>query len=121
VPLIDGGTVRLPRVVGMGRALDLILTGRAVPAEEALSMGLVNRVVEDGQALAAAQALAAQIAGFPQACLRADRASAHAQWGLPLDLALQQEGAGGYPVVEDEGLQGAARFAAGAGRHGEPA
>ena len=121
VPLIDGGTVRLPRVVGMGRALDLILTGRAVQAEEALSMGLVNRVVEDGQALAAAQALAAQIAGFPQACLRADRASAHAQWGLPLDLALQQEGAGGYPVVEDEGLQGAARFAAGAGRHGEPA
>ena len=121
VPLIDGGTVRLPRVVGMGRALDLILTGRAVPAEEALSMGLVNRVVEDGQALAAAQALAAQIAGFPQACLRADRASAFAQWSLPLDLALQQEGAGGYSVVEDEGLQGAARFAAGAGRHGEPA
>jgi enoyl-CoA hydratase len=121
VPLIDGGTVRLPRVVGMGRALDLILTGRAVPAEEALSMGLVNRVVEDGQALAAAQALAAQIAGFPQACLRADRASAFAQWNLPLDQALQQEGAGGYRVVGEEGLQGAARFAGGAGRHGEPA
>jgi enoyl-CoA hydratase len=121
VPLIDGGTVRLPRVVGMGRALDLILTGRAVPAEEALSMGLVNRVVEDGQALAAAQALAAQIAGFPQACLRADRASAFEQWNLPLDQALQQEGAGGYRVVEEEELQGAARFAGGAGRHGEPA
>jgi enoyl-CoA hydratase len=121
VPLIDGGTVRLPRVVGMGRALDLILTGRAVPAEEALSMGLVNRVVEDGQALAAAQALAAQIAGFPQACLRADRASAFEQWNLPLDQALQQEGAGGYRVVEEEGLQGAARFTGGAGRHGEPA
>ena len=121
VPLIDGGTVRLPRVVGMGRALDLILTGRAVPAEEALSMGLVNRVVEDGQALPAAQALAAQIAGFPQACLRADRASTFAQWGLPLDQALQQEGAGGYRVVEEEGLPGAARFTGGAGRHGEPA
>jgi enoyl-CoA hydratase len=121
VPLIDGGTVRLPRVVGMGRALDLILTGRAVPAEEALSMGLVNRVVEDGQALAAAQALAAQIAGFPQACLRADRASAFAQWNLPLDQALLQEGAGGYRVVGEEGLQGAARFTGGAGRHGEPA
>jgi enoyl-CoA hydratase len=92
-----------------------------VPAEEALSMGLVNRVVEDGQALAAAQALAAQIAGFPQTCLRADRASAFAQWSLPLDQALRQEGAGGYRVVEEEGLQGAARFTGGAGRHGEPA
>ncbi|MEI6025776.1 MAG: crotonase/enoyl-CoA hydratase family protein [Betaproteobacteria bacterium] len=121
VPLIDGGTVRLPRVVGMGRALDLILTGRAVEAEEALSMGLVNRVVADGQALATAQALAAQIAGYPQACLRADRASALAQWGLPTGQALQQEGAGGYQVVHDEGVPGAARFASGAGRHGEPA
>ena len=121
VPLIDGGTVRLPRTVGMGRALDLIITGRAVDAQEALSMGLVNRVVDDGQALAAAQALAAEIAGFPQRCMRADRASAYAQWGQPMAEALRQEGAGGYRAVLEEGLQGAARFAGGAGRHGEPA
>jgi enoyl-CoA hydratase len=118
VPLIDGGTVRLPRLVGMGRALDLILTGRAVAADEALAMGLVNRVVEDGTALAEAQALARQIAAFPQACMRADRAAAHAQWDLPLADALRQEGAGGFSVVAAEGLGGAARFAAGAGRHG---
>ena len=118
VPLIDGGTVRLPRLVGMGRALDLILTGRAVSADEALQMGLANRVVDDGQALAQAQALAAQIAAFPQRCMRADRASAFAQWDLPLRDALRQEGAGGYPVVFEEGVAGAARFAAGAGRHG---
>jgi enoyl-CoA hydratase len=118
VPLIDGGTVRLPRVVGMGRALDLILTGRAVAADEALAMGLAHRVVDDGQALSTAQALAGQIAAFPQACLRADRTSAFAQWNLPLAQALQQEGAGGYPVVEAESIAGAARFANGAGRHG---
>jgi len=118
VPLIDGGTVRLPRVVGMGRALDLILTGRAVAADEALAMGLANRVVDDGQALSTAQALAGQIAAFPQACLRADRTSVFAQWDLPLAQALQQEGAGGYPVVEAESIAGAARFAGGAGRHG---
>jgi len=121
VPLIDGGTVRLPRIVGAGRALDMILTGRAVPADEALTFGLVNRVVEDGGALAAAQALAAQIAEFPQACLRADRASAIRQWDLPLEDALRLEGAGGFAVVAAEGLAGARRFAAGAGRHGEPA
>jgi enoyl-CoA hydratase len=118
VPLIDGGTVRLPRLVGMGRALDLILTGRAVSADEALQMGLANRVVDDGRALAEAQALAAQIAAFPQRCMRADRASAYAQWDLPLREALRNEGAGGYPVVFEEGVAGAARFAAGAGRHG---
>jgi enoyl-CoA hydratase len=118
VPLIDGGTVRLPRIVGMGRALDLILTGRPVPADEALAMGLAQRVVPDGQALAAAQALAREIAAFPQGCLRADRASAFAQWDLPLDEALQREGAGGFPMVEAEAKAGAARFAAGDGRHG---
>ena len=119
VPLIDGGTVRLPRVVGMGRALDLILTGRAVPADEALAMGLANRVVDDGQALATAQALALQIAGFPQQCMQADRASAYAQWDLPLAQALQQEGAAGHASALAEGIAGAARFAAGAGRHGQ--
>jgi enoyl-CoA hydratase len=118
VPLIDGGTVRLPRIVGMGRALDLILSGRAVGADEALAMGLANRVVDDGAALQAAQALAQQIAGFPQACMRADRASAFAQWTLPMAEALRQEGAGGYPVIAAESISGAARFAAGAGRGG---
>lgn len=121
VPLIDGGTVRLPRIVGQGRALDLILTGRAVPADEALAMGLANRVVPDGQALAAALDLAAQIAAFPQRCMNADRASALAQWDWPLDEALRREGRGGQAVVFAEGLGGAARFAAGAGRHGEAA
>ena len=118
VPLIDGGTVRLPRIVGMGRALDLILTGRAVGAAEALALGLVNRVVEDGSALTQAQRLALQIAEFPQACMLADRASAHTQWDLPLAQALEKEGAAGFAVVFAEGLDGAARFAAGAGRHG---
>ena len=118
VPLIDGGTVRLPRIVGMGRALDLILTGRPVGADEALAIGLATLVVDDGQALAAAQALAARIAAFPQACLLADRASAFAQWELPLAEALRREGAGGYPVIAAEAVAGAARFSAGAGRHG---
>ena len=121
VPLIDGGTVRLPRIVGAGRALDMILTGRAVDADEALSFGLVNRVVDDGAALATAQALAADIAAFPQACLRADRASAIGQWDLSLDEALRVEGMRGFDVVAAEGLAGAERFAAGAGRHGESA
>jgi enoyl-CoA hydratase len=121
VPLIDGGTVRLPRIVGMARALDLILTGRAVAADEALAMGLANRVVDDGAALAEAQALARRIAGFPPRCTNADRASAYAQWELPLADALRAEGAGGFPVIAAEALAGAARFAAGAGRHGNPA
>lgn len=121
VPLIDGGTVRLPRIVGQARALDMILTGRAVAADEALAFGLVNRLVDDGQALAAAQGLAGQIAAFPQRCMRADRASALAQWDWPLEDALAHEGAGGYAVVMEEGLAGAARFAAGAGRHGRSA
>ncbi len=119
VPLIDGGTVRLPRVVGAGRALDMILTGRAVLADEALAMGLANRVVPDGQALATAQALAREIAAFPHQCLRADRASAITQWDLPLHQALVAEGAAGHPIIEAESRAGAARFAAGAGRSGQ--
>ncbi len=118
VPLIDGGTVRLPRTVGMGRALDLILTGRPVGAAEALAMGLVNRTTPPGGALAAAQQLAQDIAAFPQQCMLADRASAYAQWSLPLAEALRSEGAHGVPIVFAEGERGAARFAAGAGRHG---
>lgn len=120
VPLIDGGTVRLPRIVGMGRALDMILTGRAVPADEAFAMGLASRVVEPGESLRAAQQLAREIAAFPQQCMRTDRASAYAQWDLPLAEALCQEGAHGTPIVFAEGVTGAARFAGGAGRHGQP-
>lgn len=119
VPLIDGGTVRLPRIVGQGRALDMILTGRPVSADEALTIGLATRVVDDGQALAAARALARELAALPQRCMNADRASALAQWDWPLAEALRREGEGGYAAVFEEGLAGAARFAAGAGRHGE--
>lgn len=119
VPLIDGGTVRLPRLIGMGRALDMILTGRAVDAAEALQMGLVNRVVANGTALQAAKELAHQIAGFPQQCMLADRESAYRQWDLPLDEALRREGERGYRVVFEEGVAGAARFSGGAGRHGD--
>ena len=119
VPLIDGGTVRLPRIVGMGRALDLILTGRPVGADEALAMGLVNRVVPCGGALQAALRLAHELAAFPQQCLLADRASAYAQWDLPLAEALRHDGVQGVPMVAAEGAAGAARFAGGAGRHGQ--
>ncbi|MDX1756089.1 MAG: crotonase/enoyl-CoA hydratase family protein [Marinobacter sp.] len=118
VPLIDGGTVRLPRLVGQGRAMDMILTGRPVYADEALQIGLANRVVPDGEGLVSALALAEEIAGFPQQCLRADRLSAYGQWDMPLPDALRHEGAEGYPVVFEEAIQGAARFAKGAGRHG---
>jgi enoyl-CoA hydratase len=119
VPLIDGGSVRLPRIIGQGRALDLILTGRPVHAEEALQMGLVNRVVPPGQARAQAEALALEIAGFPQRCMLADRASAYGQWDLPVDEALRAEFRGGMAVIESgETLAGARRFREGAGRHG---
>jgi enoyl-CoA hydratase len=119
VPLIDGGTVRLPRIVGMGRALDMILTGRAVDAAEAQAMGLVNRVTPKGAALATALELAAQIASFPQQCMLTDRRSAYEQWDLPLAQALRLEGARGTPMVFAEGEAGARRFSAGAGRHGD--
>jgi len=118
VPLIDGGTVRLPRLVGMGHAMDLLLTGRKVAAAEALQMGLCNRVVPSGTAREAALVLAHQLAAFPQKTMLADRQSAYAQWDLPLPQALQQEWDRGKRCIS-EGLQGAARFAAGQGRHGE--
>jgi enoyl-CoA hydratase len=118
VPLIDGGTVRLPRLIGMGHAMDLILTGRKVEAAEALQMGLCNRVVPRGQAREAALLLARQLAAFPQKTMRADRQSAYTQWDLPLPQALQQEWVRGKDCIAD-GLQGAARFADGQGRHGK--
>lgn len=118
VPLIDGGTVRLPRLIGMGHAMDLILTGRKVDAAEALRIGLANRVVPPGQAREAALELARQLAAFPQATMRADRESALRQWDLPLGEALLQEWQRGRERIPDA-LAGAQRFAAGQGRHGK--
>ena len=121
VPLIDGGTVRLPRLIGLSRALDLILTGRAVRADEALAIGLVHRVVPKGCAREAAEALAAEIAAFPQTCLRADRMSAYEQHDRALEAALANELRRGLePLASGEALSGATRFASGAGRHGKP-
>jgi enoyl-CoA hydratase len=119
VPLIDGGTVRLPRLIGQSRAMDLILTGRPVDAAEALHIGLANRVVPAGQARAAAEELAASLAAFPQQCLRGDRASALSQFGLDEQAALAAEFAGAAAALTEETQSGAARFAAGAGRHGD--
>ena len=119
VPLIDGGTVRLPRLVGHSRAMDLILTGRPVSADEALAMGLANRVVPEGEALNAALALAEQLAAYPQNCLRSDRLSAYEQWDLDYTKAMQNEFRRGMDVIESrETVEGAQRFASGKGRHG---
>jgi enoyl-CoA hydratase len=120
VPLIDGGTVRLPRLIGHGRALDMILTGRPVPAGEALAWGLANRVVPKGQARGAAEALAAEIAAFPPACMKSDRLSAYEQWDLPQVEALMNELRHGLETIEaGETAAGIARFVQGEGRHGK--
>jgi enoyl-CoA hydratase len=120
VPLIDGGTVRLPRLIGHSRAMDLILTGRSVGAREALQMGLANRVVSDGTALSAALELAGELSRFPQNCLRSDRLSACEQWGLSLEEALANEFRRGLEVIASrETVTGATRFAQGRGRHGD--
>ncbi|MES2883708.1 MAG: crotonase/enoyl-CoA hydratase family protein [Pseudomonadota bacterium] len=120
VPLIDGGTVRLPRMIGMSRALDLILTGRPVAADEALQMGLANRVVAAGEALAAAEQLALQIAAFPQTCMRGDRQSAYQQWGMDEAAAIRNEFTHGMKTLQSgETVAGAGRFSGGSGRHGQ--
>jgi enoyl-CoA hydratase len=119
VPLIDGGTVRLPRLIGLSRALDLILTGRAVKADEALAIGLANRVVPDGESRTAAEALAREIARFPQDCMRNDRRSAHEQFALELDEAIRHEFTlGGKSLASPELAGGLGRFRGGQGRHG---
>ena len=118
VPLIDGGTVRLPRLIGQSRALDMILTGREVGARAALDWGLANRLVPQGQALPEAIALAQLLARFPQTCLRSDRKSSYEQWGLDIAEALVNEGERGLPALQAEARSGAARFAEGKGRGG---
>jgi enoyl-CoA hydratase len=119
VPLVDGGTIRLPRLIGMSRALDMILTGRGVEGEEALAIGLANRLVEKGQTLAAAIELARQIISFPRGAMRGDRLSAYEQWGLDLSRALANEFEHGIAVIRSgETREGAARFTEGAGRGG---
>jgi enoyl-CoA hydratase len=118
VPLVDGGTVRLPRLIGHSRALDMILTGREIGAKEALDWGLANRLVPQGQALAEAIALAQQLTRFPQACLRSDRRSSYEQWGLDVAAALVNEAERGLPALQAEARSGAARFAEGKGRSG---
>ena len=118
VPLIDGGTVRLPRMVGIGRAMELVLTGRKLPADEALRIGACEQVVADGESRKHAEAMAKEIARFPQACVRADRRSVQRQQGLTQREAMRYEWVNGAPVFAAEGAQGAQRFASGKGRHG---
>lgn len=120
IPLIDGGTVRLPRLIGLSRALDLILTGRPVDAQEALAMGLANRVVAKGTARRAAETLAQELAHLPQDCLRSDRRSAYEQEHMPFAQAMANEFKHGMGVLQSDAVAGAARFAGGAGRHGAP-
>ena len=120
VPLIDGGTVRLPRLIGHSRAMDMILTGRGVDAAEALAMGLANRVVPKGQAREKAEELAAELAALPQQCMRSDRMSQLNQWGMSESEAMDFE-FGSLSRVAAESLAGAQRFAKGAGRHGASA
>ena len=120
VPLVDGGTIRLPRLIGQSHAMDMILTGRGVAGEEALRMGLANRLVDDGEALHGAVSLAESLTKFPQRCLKSDRRSAIMQWGKPLHEALQQETMLGREVIKSgETVHGATRFNEGAGRHGD--
>jgi enoyl-CoA hydratase len=119
VPLVDGGTIRLPRLIGLSRAMDLILSGRPVHATEAFQMGLANRVVTKGDARAAAEALAAELARFPQLCMRNDRLSAYEQFDRGMDEALRNETRRGLETLASgETLRGAARFASGRGRGG---
>ncbi len=119
VPLIDGGTIRLPRLIGHSRALDMILTGRPVAAAEALEFGLANRLVPVGEARREAEALALELSKFPQLCMNVDRMSSYRQWGMSIEEALKNEGREGLEPVRREARQGAARFAAGKGRGGD--
>ncbi len=119
IPLIDGGTVRLPRLVGMGRALDIILTGRKVSAQEAHAIGMCERVTAKGTSRQVAESIAQEIAKFPQECMLADRDSAYRQWHLPVRDAMRQEYLGGLACLRNEGVAGAGRFAGGKGRHGD--